>query len=388
MMKNKMRDVAGVKETSDDEPRQLDEAAVDHVQSVTALQRFEDVQRKIAQYDQRIGDLSRRRDEIASLRAEIHSEDSDPSSLISGLEEELNAIRLERSESRKVYEEFTDKIIQELFDADRDARAQYEVRRKELFTPEELAKMELQIEEIYNKKPLWHGTGRFRYAFTGESKYHGVDYEAPKVDVLASILKTGLQPQYDPWGVKASGKSATLSLTEQRMLARVVAEARLPEGEELEYEFGTSRFWWLLLMKKEGLENLMVHKDALPTAQTSMSELNSAIQHAHPNNYVDVYTGTRSTIAENYPVIFCLKNDAVQARPLKDMAVSKNLEQRATIGSGLESVSHIEVPIRNVRETQELLRSLNIDLSIIPVEEWERWMGKMSEKIYASQGKG
>ncbi len=339
--------------------RDVDEAAVDHTKSQSVLGKFEDAQRNIAELDQRIQELSSVGDEGASLR-----------------------IKSERERVHLEYERLTQEIVRELFERDRDARARYETLRTQLFSADELLKMEKQIEDIYGKKPLWHGTGRFRYAFQGASKYRGIDYRAEKVDVLKSILQTGLQPQYDPWGVAASGRPATLSLTEQRMLARVVAEARLPEGEELQYEFGTSRFWWLLLMKKEGLENLMIHKDALSAVRTSMSELNNKILEEYSGNYVDAYTETRSTITGNYPVIFCVNSEMVQVKKLQNVAVSTNFEQRATVGSGLESISHIEVPIQNVRETQELLQSLGIDLAVIPIEEWERWMGRLSEKIY------
>lgn len=255
-------------------------------------------------------------------------------------------------------------------------------------TPEELEKIERQIAELYKQEPLWHGTGRYRYAFRGQSKYDGVDYDADRVDVLKSILTTGLRPSYDPWGVTSSGQEATLSLSEQRMLARVVAEARQPEGEQLEYEFGSSRFWWLLLMKREGLERLMTHEVSLPTAVKSMAEVNKNIEGRHSENYVDVYTETRSTIPGNFSVIFGLKREKVQASPLKNMDVSSNFEQRAVLATGLESFSHVEVPIRHVRETQLLLESLGIDLPVLPIEEAELYVGKEAEKIYAENKKG
>lgn len=339
-----------------------DEAVVDHVEPPSALWVFEDAQRKVAELEDRLQKLPKE-----SVEREV--------------------VRREKDEARQHYETLVDPIIREVFEEDREQRRAYDAYRADFFTPEELARMENVIARTYTEKPLWHGTGRRRYTFAGQSKYDGIDHTGETLDVLTSILTTGLQPQFDPWGVQTTGQAFTLSLTEQRMLSRVVAEARLPEGESLQYEFGSSRFWWLLLMKRENLEHLMVHPSAVSMAQKSMAELNNHIQHEHAENYVDIYTQTRSTIAENYPVIFCMKRDAMQTQPLANMRVSTNFEQRAVASSGLDSIMHIEVPLKNVRETEELLRSLHISLPVIPIEEWERWMGKLAEKTDADQRK-
>jgi len=91
------------------------------------------------------------------------------------------------------------------------------------------------IERVLAETEYFHGSGSHQYV-KGEEK---------PVDKLSPILKAGLVPHDDLLSETFVGrKIPSVSMCQQRQYARVYADLAMPEGQKLDYEYGSRRFWW------------------------------------------------------------------------------------------------------------------------------------------------
>lgn len=110
------------------------------------------------------------------------------------------------------------------------------------------------VEEALADTEYFHGTGKVHYEHFGASKYEGTNPDMP-VDTLPSFLKNGLNPKPDLFAQDFVGTAdPSISLSQRRMYSRVYSDCFMPEGEKLDYEYGSRQFWWLYFLAKMFLD--------------------------------------------------------------------------------------------------------------------------------------
>jgi len=281
---------------------------------------------------------------------------------------------------RKLVEEKYGQLIEEFTTSmQREAeinRTRYENDFLTTLPPERRKLIENQIREIYNSHPLWHGTGKSRYTSIGASKYEGIDHGKEITQVLRKILQEGIVPAYDPYAEQSIGTPKSTSLTKQRMLARAFSDVSLAKGDELKFTYGATLYWHsLLLLRQEKLEEILQGKPST-TKQTQLwiNDTNNETIIMDGSDVIETLRKTRSTIKDNFPVIFGIDPIKIVTKDLKKIDISAETEIRSIEPIPVAAFTHIEVPWKNLEEVEALLKELNIDLPVIPIEEGERWM--------------
>lgn len=242
------------------------------------------------------------------------------------------------------------------------------------------------LEKCYQRAHYWHGTGRYHYKPRGKSKYEGVD-NSQTYDILESIVDAGgITPKYDPFISVNGGFGETISLTPYRMYARAYALFNMFEETNLQYLYGTSKFWYCLLLPLQILEwgftssikrvfKIQKDKNSINKYKvwfdTFRKETNWSILNFH---------AVRSDIPHNYGLLFGIKKEGVQVVHF-DPAF-EHFETRANNLIKLSDLTHIEVPLNKVDTTTELLERKKINLIVIPLEIGEIYCNKFSlEKL-------
>jgi len=243
------------------------------------------------------------------------------------------------------------------------------------------------IEECYKNASYWHGTGRYHYHYSGNSKYEGINAEK-YLDVLDSIINSGrLTPRFDPWIKVAGENKESISLTPFRMYARVYAEFHQYEKQNFLYEYGSPKYWFyvlgiLQLLERKPIQNLRnalkmkYTKSFVKYSQTWMKTLRSDLDQK-PLNPSKLYL-LRSDIKNNYAILIGIKKEAV--RPLHFDLIVERFETRTEKPIELSNITHIEVPLHNVKETEDFLKKKGIALTVIPIEFGEIYCNKYSLK--------
>ena len=183
-------------------------------------------------------------------------------------------------------------------------------------------------------------------------------------------------PAYDPYAEQSIGTPKSTSLTKQRMLARAFSDVRLAKGDELKFTYGATLYWHsLLLLRQEKLEEILQGKPST-TKQTQLwiNDTNNETIIMDGSDVIETLSKTRSTIKDNFPVIFGIDPIKIVTKDLKKIDISAETEIRSIEPIPVAAFTHIEVPWKNLEEVEALLKELNIDLPVIPIEEGERWM--------------
>ena len=241
------------------------------------------------------------------------------------------------------------------------------------------------IEECYQSAFYWHGTGRYHYKYSGDSKYEGT-HTNDHLDVLKSIINSnGLVPRYDPWIKADNAFKDSISLTPFRMYARVYAEFHQNEKEPLQYEYGNPKYWFIYLgllqvLEKKPFRNLTnalrmkYTKSFVKRSQTWMNTIRADLTHK-PLNPSKLYL-LRSDIPHNYGILFGIKKGSVN--PIDLDPIVGRFETRSDKPITFDDITHIEVPLANLEETITLLKENNINIKVIPIEYGEIYCNKYS----------
>lgn len=254
-----------------------------------------------------------------------------------------------------------------------------QTRLKPKKAPEDISNLYLKylalIESCYFKAGFWHGTGRFHYRLEGSSKYQGVDY-SHVFDVLGAIVKSqGIIPEYDPIPELDPKHPNTVSLSKFRMYARLYAEMNQPKGEELGYTYGSDRFWFYLgvplqLIYKNPLQNLFLlisyylNKDEMNDFQNWIHSFKHSSKSfkATPLNFYKL----RSDIDGNYGILIGIKKNSVKA--VHYNPVLERFETRTDQPILLSDITHLEVTLSKLEETQGFLDKHHLKIPLIPIE--------------------
>ncbi len=289
--------------------------------------------------------------------------------------DEYENIQAKRKLADDEYEELMEKFSATMRKEVELKRSSYENDFLATLSFEQRQVIERQVEEIYSGNPLWHGTGRFRYASIGDSKYEGINDDTDVTEVLLKILQEGIVPAYDPYAEQSVGTQKSISLTKQRMLARVISDTRLAEGDELEFSYGSTLYWHSLFLRQEKLEEFLQGKPSrVKQVQSWISDINNETIVEDDSDVIAALSQTHSTIKGNFPVIIGIDPGKITIKDIEAIGISTEYEVRATGSIQVDAFTHIEVPWQNLEETKALLKELSIDLLVIPIEEGERWM--------------
>jgi len=204
--------------------------------------------------------------------------------------------------------------------------------------PELLAEYEDQAQTIHKlvmQTKYWHGTGRFQYKTSGNSKYDGVRH-SETFDVLEDVVKEGgLAPHYDPWFEKYVHVARTTSVANQWCYGKMYGHYHLYEEDSLLFEIAPAKFWYRVMIWIQMTENycktmfgfliLYTFSNALQNqGKIWMSTFRSDINKKWP--FWKILT-TQSDIKDNYSILFGIKDEL---KIIKIMTLAVFLESRTS----------------------------------------------------------
>lgn len=243
------------------------------------------------------------------------------------------------------------------------------------------------IKNCYSKVAYWHGTGRYHYSITGDSKYENVNTKKI-VDVLEQIIvEQGLKPHKDPWVRVNKQYSSSISTTQWRMYARTYAELHLYTGKEIVPVYGKRTdimnffFYYTILstpLKAFVRSTLRAFdkKDFANKGPVWAKTINNNFQ-SRGNAYSDllyILGKGSSDIKNNYGILVGIKGNKLKRAKINPIV--QMFETRFIEKIKLSDISHLEVPMDNVKETQKLLSKYNIVIPILPIEVCEIYNSK------------
>lgn len=251
------------------------------------------------------------------------------------------------------------------------------------------------IQAIYSQKPRFHGTGRFRYATGGESKYDTGIVDDQIDDVLEQILtRGGIFPHSDPFvgivsehqKMDSQGIQLSTSLSNSRVIAGLYAETHQNSSDPLQYLYGHPTFWRLFYLANSILAApISGSKDCLRVAFNSQyreyyTKWLRAID-GNEEGFLKMIQGTpiypfaaslksRTRIAQNHGLIFGIQPDSVFPLPIPNFF--SRFESRISDPILLDQITHVEVPLSRIDEVATKLRGFGLNMPVLPVEctEW------------------
>ena len=234
------------------------------------------------------------------------------------------------------------------------------------------------LQKSYMRAAYWHGTGRYHYHHSADSRYGGITHTRI-INVLESVLDNGgLNGHQDLW-VKIDGQiKKTVSVAPSRMHARLYAHIHLYKDVWLKYVFGGTGFWMGFFIFFAGQELFSQfgrgERDFLHQIVFKQNFIKLARTWASAICNVDSYKilpwwrayDLRSDIEGNHPVLLGISKSAVEGEGV--VPFLRRVEVRVEGAIPLRYFTHIEVPLAHVEETRALLAQKNISLPVIPLE--------------------
>lgn len=218
---------------------------------------------------------------------------------------------------------------------------------------------------------IFHGTGRLA------NDYDGRDKSKPNgkiKDVLTSVVTEGLQPQSDHIAKLILPVTQTISLTKQRIYARLYGEKFGEDDEKethLQYTFGPHNQWWKYyidecMRRGQNLRNARwlntLHKNFKTrfTAEEAKYWRNEDFHKAR-------WFANKANVEGNYPVIIGVNESAV--KPMTLPLGLSDFEIRSETDILPDSIKVIEVPDTKIAEVRSQIARLGIThIEIIPIE--------------------
>lgn len=230
------------------------------------------------------------------------------------------------------------------------------------------------IEKIYQEVGYWHGTGRYQYAHSNVTRYESLDTDTI-TDLLESIIQEGgLRLHDEPWLRKIQKMAMpTVSLSPFRMYAKLYAGLYLYEKDTLEYQFGTTKIWFRILLRIQMLNKnflkFLLSKGLFQLARISTFQntklwVRSIRKDGKNSNLLKGHL-IRSDIPGNYPILIGIKKNISLMYFNPGM---ERLEARTDKPVRFEDMTHIEVPLAHIEDTRTILKKKNVQLPVIPLE--------------------
>jgi len=257
----------------------------------------------------------------------------------------------------------------------------------DLEVAEEFTTTRDHISSLLDGTKYYHGTGAFHYENLGSSKYDGTSLYKT-TDSLAKLVTNGLEIRHDFYNeTMETGVDSSISLTERRLYARLYAQSFLPEGHELDYEYGSKPFWWnvfltrmtILEIERTGMRELIRSRAkrmkepgyAEKAAERSRKAHQWVSSFRNDDKYAlrpwaSVVLG-KSTIPENFPIIVGVKEGVFSPLPQKFPGVAA-YETRSGVGIRPEHFTHLQVPYAYVGFVREKVNLMGLQAPVVAIE--------------------
>lgn len=234
------------------------------------------------------------------------------------------------------------------------------------------------IEDLYRDVGYWHDTGRKQYR------------EGEVIDVLDSLLTSrGLLPSRDQFDLK-KGETFSTSVTDRRMYASLYAKMHQTDKASLEYEYYPRSVWSKIFL---GVINRMAGDELLPGANPiDILKMGIKFRLDYRNWYKKVrrnpslrqrLRNIKSDIPNNYPILIGVRENYIN--PIDTSGFVSLYERRVGGHIPIEGITHLEVPLSKVLETERFLEQKGIgNLPVIPMELGEIFSSKFSLREHAS----
>jgi len=241
------------------------------------------------------------------------------------------------------------------------------------------------IKEHYKDAFYWHGTGRYHYPYGKQTEIIE--------DKLDLIINNGIIPRMDAFVIlDEETKKETVSLSNYRIYARCYAEVHQYEKDSFLYEYGSLKFWlrfmfllqFIEIMRNKPIKNYFrrLSKIFENDFSNDVKKWLSTIRNDFGDKKISILNISlrghkiRSNIPNNYGLLFGIKKEGVSVFHF-DKAVEV-FETRSDKSILLKDITHIEVPLNKVKETEEFLKQKNISLQVIPLEYGEIYCNDLS----------
>ncbi len=219
---------------------------------------------------------------------------------------------------------------------------------------------------------LWHGTGRYQHGQEGV------------IDVLDSILKSGeLKPVKDDYAIFSGGEPMnSISLTKLRIIARCYGDMHSEGYRELQ-RYGDALTWTSYYY---GLFYARIYIRSFFKIRNNYKKWHKLTHDEKGHNtwgkkanqdaedVWDVF-GLGSDIKDNYPIVLGISTleNTVPLPP-----VFKDYEVRVNQPISTAKLTHIEVPLVNLKEVIELVSDYGFELEVVPIELGELVTSRMN----------
>lgn len=234
-----------------------------------------------------------------------------------------------------------------------------------------------EIADVYGEhhlknEYLFHGTGRYHYDTNGRNKYD-MQANGHTLDILQTILTSGLQPQQDIW-MPTPMSAPTVSLARQRFYARWYADRH--NVEPLQWSYGNSADWaFMYVIKTIGSAVALPYIALLLRTQSKRKSglLGSAHQWVSDvrndvvprTDYSVVWKG-KSTIPHNFGAVISMKDDDVWSY---DLHLLHRSEKRTMQAITPDTFQTIEVPLTYVPEVKTVVQNVGYShVHVLPTE--------------------
>ncbi len=240
-------------------------------------------------------------------------------------------------------------------------------------SPEDEAEVLEDVEMIYKDVWRWHGTGRYQHR-NGEV-----------TDILQEMIRDGgMKPHPDKLDPVA-GEMLSISTSPSRMYARPYADMHHDRDQPLSYRYGKASKWAKYFMAPYPIEAAMeaklwrkeVRGEFRKGAEESMVNFQGKVSEAPESENSAIYDmlDEGSDIPGNYPVVAGFREGAFE-----DVVQSEALaryESRSGEFTPWERLTHLEVPLENIKETRRMLEEAGqINIPVIPLELGEYYCSK------------
>jgi hypothetical protein len=217
---------------------------------------------------------------------------------------------------------------------------------------------------------IYHGTGRYGLHYLNRDKSQPT---GKTHDVLRSILSEGLVPAKDHIARVALPIAETVSLTRERLYARVYGElfGQNNNGRsDLEYVFGDYTDWAKFFIEETRRQaRTYANITWLPriawnmATRFSIAELREIanVEHHKKRWYVN-----QNGIKGNYPCVLGLEGSAIS--PIKLPIGLDAFEVRHGEVIPPDQIRFIETPENRIEETRRLVREAGLQTQILPME--------------------
>jgi len=236
---------------------------------------------------------------------------------------------------------------------------------------------EPEIIDLLKKTGFYHGTGAYHYHFGKESKYTSNVFFIK--NSLRDILQNGLVPQHDVFNSIFKTESInTISLTRNRQYALAYAQLYFTNKTRTQYSYGPPALWVSGIAIRLILGSLRrkLSYSGLKEWPAEVRQYKRALHHWTKSFRRDgLYEGKsfslcisgQSDIPDNFGMIIGINENSVNAIKINYPNVSKD-ETRVAHTIASKEFIHIQVPLECVTEVKELLKKLQMNIPIVPIE--------------------